>query len=78
MELGKRGAPAGTLVVAETQTSGRGRLQREWYSPAGTGLYFSIILRLSLEPAELPKVTLTAGVAVLTAVEELTTLAPMV
>jgi BirA family biotin operon repressor/biotin-[acetyl-CoA-carboxylase] ligase len=70
MEMGKQGAVAGTVVVAVTQTRGRGRLQREWFSPPGTGLYFSIILRPQLEPIDLPKITLAAGVAICQAFEQ--------
>jgi len=64
-----RGASDGTVVVAETQTEGRGRLGREWFSPPGTGLYFSVILHPRLPAADLPYITLTAGVAVCEAVE---------
>ena len=78
LELGRQGAPAGTLVVADSQTGGRGRLQRQWFSPPGTGLYVSIILRPPLEPSELPKITLTAGVAVCAAIEEVTGLQPQI
>jgi BirA family biotin operon repressor/biotin-[acetyl-CoA-carboxylase] ligase len=70
LEMGKQGAAAGTVVVAETQTRGRGRLQREWFSPPGTGLYFSMVLRPQLEPIDLPKITLAAGVAVCEAIEQ--------
>ncbi len=78
MALGNAGEPAGTVVVAETQTSGRGRLGRMWQSPAGTGLYFSIILRPQLDPADLAKITLAAGVAVCKAVEKETSLSPLI
>jgi BirA family biotin operon repressor/biotin-[acetyl-CoA-carboxylase] ligase len=70
LEMGKQGAAAGTVVVAETQTRGRGRQQRAWFSPPGTGLYFSVILRPQLDPVELPKITLVAGVAVCEAIEQ--------
>jgi len=43
--LVQQGAPHGTVVVAETQTAGRGRLGRHWYSPPGKNLYGSLILR---------------------------------
>ncbi len=69
LELGTNGAAAGTVIVAETQTSGRGRLNREWYSPPGTGLYFSLILFPKLIAADLPKITLAAGVAVCEVIE---------
>ncbi len=41
----RKGAPAGTLVYAEEQTAGKGRKDRPWFSPAGSGLYFSLVLR---------------------------------
>ena len=74
--LGRQGEEAGTLVVAESQSCGRGRLDRAWLSPPGQGLYFSIILRPQLEPADLSKVTLVAALAVCKAVEEVTGLKP--
>jgi BirA family biotin operon repressor/biotin-[acetyl-CoA-carboxylase] ligase len=46
LELAQQGAPHGTLVVAEQQTAGRGRLGRQWYSPPGDNLYCSLLLRL--------------------------------
>lgn len=63
LELGRRGAPAGTVVLARSQTGGRGRLGKTWLSPADSGLYFSLLLRPALDPADLPKITLAAGVA---------------
>ena len=76
LEMGKQGAAAGTVVVAETQTRGRGRLQREWFSPPGTGLYFSMLLRPQLDPIDLPKITLVAGVAICQALEQVCQLSP--
>lgn len=61
VELGKKSAPHGTLVVANTQTAGRGRLERHWDSPAEKGLYFSLLLRPDLEAAQAPLTTLAAG-----------------
>jgi BirA family biotin operon repressor/biotin-[acetyl-CoA-carboxylase] ligase len=46
--LAAQGAEHGTVVVAEEQTKGRGRLQRSWVSPAGCGIYLSVILRSPL------------------------------
>jgi BirA family biotin operon repressor/biotin-[acetyl-CoA-carboxylase] ligase len=62
-ELATYGADEGTVVIAETQTKGRGRLDREWISPTG-GLWFSLILRPNLSPTEAVKLTLVAGLAV--------------
>jgi BirA family biotin operon repressor/biotin-[acetyl-CoA-carboxylase] ligase len=59
--LAAAGAPAGTLVLADEQTAGRGRHGRQWMSEAGSGLYMTIVLR----PAEtLPMLTLAVGIAV--------------
>jgi BirA family biotin operon repressor/biotin-[acetyl-CoA-carboxylase] ligase len=63
-ELAVEGAPEGTLVVAEQQTKGRGRLRRNWHSPFQEGIYASLILRPKLPPAEAPKITLATGVSV--------------
>ncbi|MEQ1757849.1 MAG: biotin--[acetyl-CoA-carboxylase] ligase [Vicinamibacterales bacterium] len=58
--LAERGEEEGTVVVADAQSAGRGRLGRTWASPPGAGLYMSVILR----PAEtMPLLTLAAGVA---------------
>jgi len=62
--LASDGAPEGTVVVAESQTQGRGRRGRSWFSPSGEGIYTSIILRPSISPNEAPKLTLMASVAV--------------
>jgi BirA family biotin operon repressor/biotin-[acetyl-CoA-carboxylase] ligase len=62
-QLADLGAVDGTVVVAETQTSGRGRLNREWVSPLG-GLWFSTILRPKLKPSEASKLTFVGGLAV--------------
>ena len=76
MKKGRQGAVTGTLVIAETQSKGRGRLGKTWESPTGAGLYFSIILRPKLLPADLPKITLGAGLAVCKAIERETGLSP--
>jgi BirA family biotin operon repressor/biotin-[acetyl-CoA-carboxylase] ligase len=59
-----QGAPEGLCVVAGEQTAGRGRLEREWISPQGAGLYFSIILRPNFEQRLWPLLTMMAAVAV--------------
>ncbi len=71
-ELARQGAPEGTLVVAERQTAGRGRLGRVWESPPFTGLYLTLILRPPRPPAELPTLTLTAAVAAVEALQTAT------
>jgi len=62
-ELAKKGAEEGTIIIAETQSQGRGRLGREWLSPKG-GIYFTIILRPKLSPMYAPRINLMASVAV--------------
>ncbi len=59
--LAERGAPEGATVIAATQTSGRGRLGRAWFSPPGAGLYVSVVFR---NPRVAPMLTLAGGVAV--------------
>ncbi|MEM3086130.1 MAG: biotin--[acetyl-CoA-carboxylase] ligase [Halobacteria archaeon] len=63
-DLARRGAPEGTVVMAERQTAGRGRLDRSWESPPG-GLYLSVLLR------PVPLLPLRLGVAAARAVEEM-------
>jgi BirA family biotin operon repressor/biotin-[acetyl-CoA-carboxylase] ligase len=71
-DLARQGYPEGSVIVSETQSAGRGRLGRVWESPPGTGIYLSVILRPRLPPTELPKLTLTAAVAVVEAIKEAT------
>lgn len=77
-ELARAGAAEGTTVIAERQTAGRGRLGRQWHSPAGLNLYTSIILRPPLVPAAVPQVALVVGVAVASAVAEETGMRPAI
>lgn len=63
------GAAEGTVVIADAQTAGRGRLDRLFQSPVGKGLYLSVLLRPDLPPERLLSVTALAGVAACNAVE---------
>lgn len=66
----EKGALDGTLVVAERQTAGKGRRGRHWTSPAGTGIWMSLILKPKLEPSCAPMLTLLAGLAVSVGIED--------
>lgn len=63
-ELAAAGAPSGTVLVADAQTAGKGRRGRSWTSLPGAGLYLSVLFRAERPPAELPRWTLAAAVAV--------------
>lgn len=67
-QLGIDGAPEGTVVCAETQTKGRGRLGRTWISPSGKGVYVSVILRPQLALPEVSQLTLVCAVALCEAI----------
>jgi BirA family transcriptional regulator, biotin operon repressor / biotin---[acetyl-CoA-carboxylase] ligase len=67
--LAESNAPEGTMVIAEKQTQGRGRLGRNWYSPSGTGLYFSLILRPQVSFERIPALSLVAALSVCRAME---------
>lgn len=71
-ELAAQGVPEGTLVVAEEQTGGRGRLGRGWFSPYGKGIWCSVILYPSLSPLDAPPLTMLAAVAVAEALHQAT------
>lgn len=75
-ELAARGAPHGTCILADSQTGGRGRMGRSFFSPAGKGIYMSVILRPCCPPAELMHLTCAVAVAMCNAVEEVTQLRP--
>lgn len=69
--LALEGAPHGTMVLAGQQTAGRGRMGRRFESPAGKGVYLSLVLRPSLPMTEAQAVTVSAAVAVCRAVKKL-------
>jgi len=70
-ELAESGEAEGTLVIAETQTAGRGRLGRKWISPEGGGIYFSLILRPDMESDKIPVITLVAAVSIQKAIKKI-------
>ena len=69
-DLARQGTAEGTVVVAEAQTRGRGRLGRAWVSPAHQNLYLSLILRPHLPSEHISQLSLMAGVAACETVRE--------
>jgi BirA family biotin operon repressor/biotin-[acetyl-CoA-carboxylase] ligase len=70
------GAPHGTVLIADTQTGGRGRMGRSFHSPGGVGIYFSVILRPQCHATEMMHLTCATAVAACNAVEKTTGLRP--
>lgn len=77
-ELAKKGAPEGTLVVANGQTAGRGRLGRSFYSAPGLGIYMSLLLRPNEQADCVMSLTAFTAVAVCRAIKRVTGLSPEV
>lgn len=72
LQIAQRGAPEGTLVVAEEQTAGRGRLGRIWHSPAGKGLWASLVLRPQMPPSLVFQLAICGALAVAEAIYQMT------
>lgn len=70
-ELGQKGGAHGSGVMAETQTGGRGRRGREWFSPPGKNLYCSYLVRPDIRLDDYPKLTMVAGVAAVQCLQEI-------
>lgn len=70
--LAANGEPEGAIVIAEQQTEGRGRLARSWFSPETGGIWFSLILRPAVQPADAAKFTFLGAVAVGNAIRAVT------
>jgi BirA family biotin operon repressor/biotin-[acetyl-CoA-carboxylase] ligase len=70
--LAEEGAPSGTVVAADAQTGGKGRLGRAWHSPPGKNIYMSVILRPEIPLKEMPLITLMCAVEAGAAIKEQT------
>jgi BirA family transcriptional regulator, biotin operon repressor / biotin---[acetyl-CoA-carboxylase] ligase len=73
--LVSEGAPHGSVVLADEQTAGIGRLGRQWHSEAGLGIYCSVVLRIALAPETVPVLNLLLGLATAGAIQRVTNLA---
>lgn len=69
MGLAEKGYLDGTVIIANSQTRGKGRLGRNWFSPPNKNLYMSIILRPSVPPTDAPILTLMSAVACISAIK---------
>ncbi|KPK96537.1 MAG: hypothetical protein AMJ95_13700 [Omnitrophica WOR_2 bacterium SM23_72] len=76
MKFGLDGSPEGTLVIAEAQTQGRGRLGRNWFSPKYKGIYFSLILKPKMLPSRASLLTLLCAVSLCEAIKKICDLEP--
>ena len=76
--LAREDAAEGTVVIADAQTGGKGRLGRSWVSPSGVNLYLSVILRPRKPASAAPQLSLLASVAVAEAIVQQTQLAPSI
>ena len=76
LALSECGAVEGTVVLADSQSGGKGRRGRVWASPAGVNLYCSVVLRPAIMPHEAPQLTFLSAVAAARAIEQTTKLVP--
>lgn len=68
-EMAEQGAPEGTLVIADEQTAGRGRMGRAWIAPPQSSLLISILFRPELPPQQVYRLVMACGLAVAEACE---------
>jgi BirA family biotin operon repressor/biotin-[acetyl-CoA-carboxylase] ligase len=69
-DLASQGAPEGTIVIAEEQTAGRGRMDRRWIAPPGSSILCSILFRPDLSPDQANRLTMLCSMAAADAVEQ--------
>jgi BirA family biotin operon repressor/biotin-[acetyl-CoA-carboxylase] ligase len=77
-DLARAGASEGTVVVADRQSAGKGRLGRRWESPSGVNLYASVVLRPTIPPRHAAQLTFLSAAAVARCVHEISGLRPTV
>lgn len=71
-ELAEQGYPSGTLIVADRQIAGRGRRGRSWDSPAGIGIFMTLLLKPDINPNNASMLTLVAALATAQAISDVT------
>lgn len=76
MRLAKEGAASGTVIVADFQEAGKGRRGRNWVSPPGSNLYFTLILKPDFAPDKAAMLTLVMALSVAQALEDKTGISP--
>lgn len=77
-QYAETGAAEGSIIIALSQTGGKGRLGRKFFSPESSGVYFSIILRPKVKTEEISLITPVAAVAVSKAIETITKKSPKI
>lgn len=76
--MGMEGAQEGTVVIAEEQLKGKGRLNRHWHSPPSSGVWMSIILRPNIPIQKAPQLTLLTAVAIVKGIQKVTNLSAQI
>lgn len=77
-KMGEEEFQEGTLVIAEEQTAGRGRLGREWISPKGKGIWMTIMLKPDIKPEQAAQITLIAAFAVVLGIKNICNIDAMI
>lgn len=77
-QLAQQGVDEGTVVIAEEQTTGKGRLSRPWNSAANKGIWMSVIVRPNLTMQQAPQLTLIAAIAIARAIEAVVPVVPQI
>ena len=77
-ELASGGCQDGTVVTASSQTKGRGRFDREWFSPEGPGIYLSILIKDNIPTGSSPLLSFVSALSVAVTVKNLTGLSPSI
>ncbi|REJ09704.1 biotin--[acetyl-CoA-carboxylase] ligase [Halobacillus trueperi] len=77
-QLAKQGKPHGTVVIADEQVKGKGRMSRNWDSPKGKGIWMSVLLRPNLPPVQAPQITLLAATVLARMIAERSALVPQI